>query len=166
MDSNHPVQQFSFDVLTRDVDRYAAELRTVLLTLADSREWVIAPPALCDIPDMDGCRAASPDSKATDTDSEEDEGCSYPLQGYLDLYSATKGPPLPYDVERRHFEEVTALIHQLELFSIKHGLEIEFYLGRTFVGKIVWGLQDSGLRDTLLGEWARVLELEKPAADG
>lgn len=77
------------------------------------------------------------------------------------MYSALQGPPLSYEVDQCHFEEVTALIHMLERFSIKHGLEIEFYLGPELVGNIVWGLQDDSLREILLEEWSRTLQLRK-----
>jgi hypothetical protein len=141
-------------VLTTDVQTFQPELEESLQLLAQSRQWLIAPPALFDLESAD---EEIPSEKNVDDASEE----SYPLGGYLDVYSALQGTPLPNEVDQRHFEEVSALIHMLERFSIKHGLEIEFYLGPELIGNIVWGLQDESLREGLLEEWNRTLKLRK-----
>ncbi|MBB5035458.1 hypothetical protein [Prosthecobacter vanneervenii] len=153
-DFNHPTDQFSFVVLTTDVQAFQPELAESLRLLAQSRQWVIAPPALFD-PESedDGFPAEKTVSDATEN--------SHPLGGYLDVYSALQGPPLPYEVDQGHFEEVSALIQMLERFSMKHGLEIEFYLGPELIGSIVWGLQDESLREGLLEEWSRILKVKK-----
>jgi len=159
VDSNHPTDQFSFVVLTTDVQTFQPELAESLQLLAQSRQWLIAPPALFELESADEEILSE---KNVDDASEED----YPLGGYLDVYSALQGPPLPYEVDQCHFEEVTALIHLLERFSIKHGLEIEFYLGPELIGNIVWGLQDESLREGLLEEWSSTLKLRKEQEAG
>lgn len=151
---NHPTDQFSFVVLTTDVQAFQPELAESLRLLSQSRQWVIAPPALFD-PESD-----DDEILAEETVSDASEN-SYPLGGYLDVYSALQGTPLPYELDQRHFEEVSDLIHMLERFSIKHGLEIEFYLGPELIGNIVCGLQDESLREGLLEEWSRTLKVKR-----
>ncbi|MCF7788409.1 MAG: hypothetical protein K9N47_19975 [Prosthecobacter sp.] len=157
--SDHPTDQFSFAVLTTDVQAFQPELAESLRLLAQSRQWLIAPPALFD-PESEGDEILA--DKTIGDASEK----SYPLGGYLDVYSALQGTTLPYEVDQRHFEEVSALIHLLERFSIKHGLEIEFYLGPELIGNIVWGLQDESLREGLLEEWNSTLKVRKEQEAG
>lgn len=52
-DSDHPTDQFSFVVLTTDVQTFQPELEESLQLLAQSRQWLIAPPALFDIDSAD-----------------------------------------------------------------------------------------------------------------
>ncbi|WP_395741104.1 hypothetical protein [Prosthecobacter sp.] len=152
---DHPIQQLSFVALTNDPQMFKLKLERALQHLAQSRRWIISPPVLFGS-DPVGNKPPVDGDAATDDFNESNQ-----LAGYLDLYSAIQGPPLPYELDKAQFEEVTALVHMLERFSIEHGVEIEFYLDSEIIGKIVWGLQDESLRVGLLEEWSHMLDLKK-----
>lgn len=148
MDASHPTRQLSFLVISQDIDMLAPELNKLMQTLAKSREWVIAAPEMFEV---GGAKENLRDTAV--------EGDSYSLGGYMDIYSAIgKKPSL--EVDRQQLEDVIALIHLLERFSIKHGLVIEMYLDSEMIGEIVCGLQDDLLRVGLLDEWRNAVDDE------
>lgn len=161
LNANYPITQLSFVVLTAERERFRPELEELMQGIVASREWVVEPPGLFD-PNAEDGRNGRGLFSGVPRDPNDDLNTPDPrmLGGYLDMYSATFAP-LPYELDARHFEEATALIHLLERFSIKHGLEIEVYFDHELIGDIIWGLQNESLRVGLFEEWEVALEEQK-----
>jgi hypothetical protein len=79
------------------------------------------------------------------------------LGGELEIYSALPPASLPRDVDRQHFEEVSAIVQALRELSQREGLAFEFELGGVYAGSIEDGQIDRTLKIGLLDEWQRNL---------
>ncbi|GAA4441191.1 hypothetical protein GCM10023155_46650 [Bremerella cremea] len=136
--TNHPRSTFCFYASGRNLsDDLWHQMRTVVTTLSKSRTWVIGPPTLAD----------------------ENDGEVRWIGGSLEIYTALPpfGADLPKDVDRRHLEEVTAIVDAMTKLSGQTDLEISFTLDQTYVGRIKGGKPDSMIQVGLLGEWKKAL---------
>jgi hypothetical protein len=134
---DHPRSTLYFYVIGDAVEGDRTGMEDLIVELGRARDWVLGPPQIID--------------------SSEDE--TEVIGGSLEIYSALPpyGADLPDEVDRRHFEEVRAIADRLSEFSKVHGLEIEFQLDDTYVGRITGGVPDSSLQVGLLDEWERIL---------
>ena len=110
--------------------------------LAGRRTWVIDPPNFLDQSDESGARWA----------------------GFgLRLYTALPpwGDEIDPQVDRAHLEEVKELVGEVCRLSEAHGASFQVEYAGEFVGMVETGRMDSGLKDTLIGEWERTINLAK-----
>lgn len=77
----------------------------------------------------------------------------------MEIYTALPPRGLPVELDRLHLEEVVALVEALKKFSAKNGLEFEIEVDGRFVGAIEAGEEDRNLRDGLIGEWGKHLDI-------
>jgi hypothetical protein len=61
-----------------------------------------------------------------------------------------------------HLEEVKELIGEVCRLSDEHHASFQFEYAGEFVGMVESGRMDSGLEDTLVGEWERAIGRAKP----
>jgi hypothetical protein len=108
--------------------------------LRDECEWVIGPPYFVDETEQEGDRTVGI---------------------VLELYSAydESGEILDPEIDRRHLEEVLALIHAAEKVSADNGIAIGFELNQDSVGWIDAGRWSEDLRAGLVEPWAARFEL-------
>ncbi|GIE60643.1 hypothetical protein BJY16_005339 [Actinoplanes octamycinicus] len=110
--------------------------------LAGRRGWVIDPPRFLDQSDASGARWV----------------------GFgLQLYTALPpwGDEIDPGVDRAHLEEVKELAGEVCRLSEEHGVSFQVEFAGELVGMVERGRMDSGLEDTLIGEWERTLNHAK-----
>jgi hypothetical protein len=129
----HPKQRLLFFVVNGIDDPTERRFTDLVLQLAKTRQWVIAPPRVVEL------------------------GDSYAIGGVIEVYSALPPWTLPSEIDLQHLNEVTAVIDTMAQFSLNTGLAIEFELDDCFVGAIEDGKLDRSLSEGLLGEWRRNL---------
>jgi len=130
----YPTQQLLFFVAQDFDDATRALVLDHIRTMAGLRDWVISAPEPVD-----------------------EAGENRTLGGILTLYSAIPRGSLPTETDRRHLEEVKAIVKSLTRLSHEHMLAIEFELDGEFVGSIEDGKNDRSLEIGLIGEWERLL---------
>lgn len=132
---NHPVQRLIFFV-AQDIDESTRiAFGTLVGNLGHLREWVIGPPR-----------------------NIADQNDPSLVGGGVEIYSAQPPNELSKEIDRRHYQEVEAIVGALARFSYEHMLAIEFELDGEFVGALEDGKMDRSLEEGLLGEWKRHLD--------
>jgi hypothetical protein len=143
---DHPRQTFLFAL---DED-YTLEdetgMKALVAEIAASRTWVLGPPDYVD------------QSETTEWDEADDKPIRT-VGGAFELYSGHPpwGDKLPREIDRRHFDEVEAVVNALVEFTRLRQIEVTLELDGKWVGQIVKGVPDDLVTDTLLGEWRRSL---------
>ncbi len=131
---DHPIQQLLFFVAQDFDDETRSLVLNHVRSMASLRDWVINAPEPVD-----------------------ERGENPTLGGFLKLYSAIPRGSLPLETDRKHLEEVKAIVKSLTRLSHEHMLAIEFELDGEFVGSIEDGNIDRSLETGLIGEWERLL---------
>lgn len=134
---DHPRLSFLFYLAEDPTPQAREQVATLVAKLTGAWPWVLGPPVLVDRVDE-----ASGSDAAVET-----------LGGALEIYSALPPHGLPMDVDRKHLEEVEAIVAGVRELSQRAGLAFEFELGGTFVGAIENGVIDRTLQSGLLDEW-------------
>jgi hypothetical protein len=141
---NHPKQKLLFFVVSDLDDTIRADMKTLVGSLAASRDWVIGPPLFVD-------------TREEPQDTSGDDVAIETVGGYLEIHTAWPPWKLPREIDLQHLDEVEQLVGALGDLSRLRKLEIEFELAGTFVGAIEEGEMDRSLSVGLLGEWRRHL---------
>ena len=141
---DHPIEEMLFFVADEVDEGSAAAMRQLVQRLAQSRAWTIDPPIFVD--------------EVEDPEDPQDE----PLRtvgGVLRLYSGRGhwADKLPVDVDRKHLEEVRAVIDALRSFSAMTGHELELELNGVHLGTIADGSPDRLISEGFLLAWEQTL---------
>ncbi|MBG0564315.1 hypothetical protein [Actinoplanes aureus] len=143
MREDHPVDQLVVALEGDPAASIVSAMRVSAQRLADQRDWVIDPPSFVDQSDESGARWV----------------------GFgLRLYTALPpwGDDIDPQVDRAHLEEVKELIGEICRLSDEYHASFQFEYASEFVGMVESGRMDSGLEDSLIGEWERAINRVKP----
>ena len=142
---DHPRHKLAFYV-DQEID---FEIRTAVADfvekVAASRTWTLGPPEYFDIHE-------APE------DQTRGDCCTDDVGGFIEVYSGWSPWTVPRDIDIQHFEESTALVSALKIFSRERNLDIEVYFAGEVIGSISNGHAD-GVREMLLDPWAQSLGL-------
>lgn len=138
MRDEHPVDRLVVALEGDPATPVVSAMRVSAEQLTERRPWILGPPRLLD--------------------QEDDTGTRWAGFG-LRLYTALPpwGDEIDPAVDRAHLEEVKELIGTVCRLSADHGAAFQVEFAGEFVGMIESGRMDSGLADTLIGEWEQVL---------
>jgi hypothetical protein len=139
---DHPVDRL---VVALEGDPTASIVDAMLASaqrLAHRRNWVISPPQFLD---------QSDDSSA--------RWVGFGLQ----LYTALPpwGDEIDPQVDSAHLEEVKELVGEICRLSGNWGASFQFEYANEFIGMVEAGRMDSGIAETLIGEWERAINRAK-----
>lgn len=142
---DHPRQRLLFFIVDEELtDELRRAIATLLEKLADSRDWLVAPPEF--VSETEDPTDLAPGDVPVETTG-----------GFLEIYTALEPWHLPRELDLQHYREVSALIEALQDFSREHDITIELELDGNFVGSLRSGEKDRTLDLGLLGEWRRGL---------
>lgn len=144
--ADYPKQKLLFFVAQDLDDTVRENVRSFVVRLGLLRHWLNGAPRF--ISSREDAAELSVGDTATET-----------VGGFIELYSAYSSWTLPREIDKQHFEDVSALVDSLQEFSRQFDLALELELDGKFVGSIVTGETDRSLSDGLLGEWRRQLGL-------
>lgn len=124
-------------------ESHVEEVRLLVESLQESRQWNPSPPVFLDEIDYSSC------TNATDR----------PIRT-IGLFLPLKQPwtGLPVTVEIQQYFGVEEVVKSIEELSTRFGVEFEFELGGVFVGDILSGKVSDLILWGLLGEWKKRLE--------
>ncbi|GIF42310.1 hypothetical protein [Actinoplanes xinjiangensis] len=110
--------------------------------LADRRTWVISAPRFLDRSDDSGARWVG-----------------FGLQIYTAL--PPWGDEIDPQVDSAHLEEVKELVAEICRLSDEGGVSFQLEYANEFIGMVEAGRMDSGIAETLIGEWERAINRAK-----
>ncbi|MEV4280088.1 hypothetical protein [Actinoplanes xinjiangensis] len=138
MREDHPVDRL---VVALEGDPTASIVDMMLASaqrLAGRRTWVISPPRFLDQSDDSGARWVG-----------------FGLQIYTAL--PPWGDEIDPRVDRAHLEEVKDLVGEICRLSGDGGVSFQLEYANEFIGTVEAGRMDSGIAETLIGEWERAV---------
>lgn len=146
---DHPIQRV-LCFLEQDFDENDVDAVYEAVTqLASSRDWVIGPPQF--VNEADPTPVLPPDEPA------------WTLGVLLDIYSEFPPWPLPPELSRKHYDEVSALVDAVRQLSAKKSLVLLLQIDDDLVGGIENGVVDQTITMGLLAKWRGRLEEQRSA---
>jgi hypothetical protein len=135
---DHPVDRL---VAALEGDPTASVVDAMLASaqrLAGGRNWVISPPRFLD---------------------QSDDSSARWVGFVLQLYTALPpwGNEIDPQVDSAHLEEVKELVGEICRLSDDWGASFQFEYANEFIGMVEAGRMDSGITETLIGEWERAI---------
>ncbi|MEU4619617.1 hypothetical protein AB0G04_06530 [Actinoplanes sp. NPDC023801] len=139
MREEHPIDRLVVALEGEAPESLVTAMRESAIQLAGRRSWVLGPPQFIDQSDEYGTR----------------------WFGFgLSLYTALPpwGAEIDPQVDRAHLEEVKELLTEVCGISEKSGASFQVEYAGELNGMVESGEMDSGLKETLIGEWERALD--------
>ncbi|NEQ42485.1 MAG: hypothetical protein F6K00_02545 [Leptolyngbya sp. SIOISBB] len=138
----HPKQSFLFFIDDEINELKVSKMKLMISEITDKYNWINGAPKF-----VDDCQ-------------EFEDGDFLTIGGELEIYSALPpwGDRLPKEVDTIHLNEVKILINYLEKYSKETDSTISIEIDGTQIGWIENGISDTGITETLLMEWEKILK--------